>query len=328
MKIYDCFVFFNELKLLEFRLSMYYDYVDYFVLCECSKTQRGDDKPYYFEENKALFEKYADKIIHVKADNPPVSKGSDDWSIEFYQRNQIAQGLKDAQNEDLITISDLDEFYSPGILTAIKENKRLPISLNLFSEGKKKMPLKTLKMIKNGTLAKILCPNLWKSDMPYWCGQNAIQMEGILDKTPISIQQDFFYYFMNYRWKNSYWHGSIFCLYKNFKSAQNLRNGRKYLPFIKRRKSPIAWHFSYLGGKEQIKKKLASIIEGDKASIVGDADDVIDDCIKNGKSLYAWQNHGGKKLELISPQKIGLTNIEQIIDKYPEWFYLHNEQEN
>lgn len=29
MKIYDCFVFFNELKLLEFRLSMYYDYVDY-----------------------------------------------------------------------------------------------------------------------------------------------------------------------------------------------------------------------------------------------------------------------------------------------------------
>lgn len=315
MKIYDCFVFFNELKLLEFRLSMYYDYVDYFVLCECSKTQRGDDKPYYFEENKALFEKYADKIIHVKADNPPVSKGSDDWSIEFYQRNQIAQGLKDAQNEDLITISDLDEFYSPGILTAIKENKRLPISLNLFSEGKKKMPLKTLKMIKNGTFARSI-------------GLAPIRWGGVLNKTPISIQQDFFYYFMNYRWNNLYWHGSVFCLYKNFKSAQNLRNERKYLPFVKRRKSPIAWHFSYLGGKEQIKKKLASIIEGDKTSIVGDADDVIDDCIKNGKSLYEWQNQDKRKrLELISPQEIGLENIGQVIDKYPEWFYLHNEQE-
>lgn len=313
MKIYDCFVFFNELKLLEFRLSMYYDYVDYFVLCECSKTLRGDDKPYYFEENKALFEKYADKIIHVKADNPPVSKGSDDWSIEFYQRNQIAQGLKDAQNEDLITISDLDEFYSPGILTAIKENKRLPISLNLFSEGKKKMPLKTLKMIKNGTFARSI-------------GLAPIRWGGVLNKTPISIQQDFFYYFMNYRWNNLYWHGSIFCLYKNFKSAQNLRNGRKYLPFIKRRKSPIAWHFSCLGGKEQIKKKLASIIEGDKASIVGDADDVIDDCIKNGKSLYEWQNQDKRKrLKLISPQEIGLENIGQVIDKYPEWFYLHKE---
>lgn len=315
MKIYDCFVFFNELKLLEFRLSMYYDYVDYFVLCECSKTLRGDDKPYYFEENKALFEKYADKIIHVKADNPPVSKGSDDWSIEFYQRNQIAQGLKDAQNEDLITISDLDEFYSPGILTAIKENKRLPISLNLFSEGKKKMPLKTLKMIKNGTFARSI-------------GLAPIRWGGVLNKTPISIQQDFFYYFMNYRWNNLYWHGSVFCLYKNFKSAQNLRNERKYLPFVKRRKSPIAWHFSYLGGKEQIKKKLASIIEGDKTSIVGDADDVIDDCIKNGKSLYEWQNQDKRKrLELISPQEIGLENIGQVIDKYPEWFYLHNEQE-
>ena len=159
MKIYDCFVFFNELKLLEFRLSMYYDYVDYFVLCECSKTQRGEDKPYYFEENKILFEKYADKIIHVKADNPPLFKGSDDWSIEFYQRNQISQGLKNATDEDLIIISDLDEFYSLELLAAIKQNKKMPISMNLFSEGKKKMPLKTLRMIRNGTFSSIVSPN-------------------------------------------------------------------------------------------------------------------------------------------------------------------------
>lgn len=69
-------------------------------------------------------------------------------------------------------------------------------------------------------------------------------------------------------------------------------------------------------------KKLASIIGGDKTSIVGDADDVIDDCIKNGKSLYAWQNQDKRKrLELISPQEIGLENIGQVIDKYPELFY-------
>lgn len=59
-------------------------------------------------------------------------------------------------------------------------------------------------------------------------------------------------------------------------------------------------------------KKLASVIEGDKASTVGDADDFIDDCIKNGKSLYAWQNQDERnKLMLISPQDIGLENLEQ-----------------
>lgn len=131
---------------------------------------------------------------------------------------------------------------------------------------------------------------------------------------------------MNYRWDNLYWHGSIFCLYKNFKSAQNLRNERNHLPFIRRRKLPIAWHFSYLGGKEQIKKKIASIIEGDKAGGQGNIDDFIDDCIKKGKSLYEWQNQDKrKKLELIPSKEIGLENVEQVIDKYPEWFYLHKE---
>lgn len=309
MKIYDCFVFFNELKLLEFRLSMYYDYVDYFVLCECSKTQRGEDKPYYFEENKILFEKYADKIIHVKAENPPLSKGSDDWSIEFYQREQIAQGLKNATDEDLIIISDLDEFYSLELLAAIKQNKKMPISLNLFSEGKKKMPLKTLRMIRNGTFSSIVRPNFtWG---------------GVLNKTPLSMQQDFFYYFMNYRWTNDFWHGTIFYLYKNLKSTQELRNKRKHIPYIKRGKNPIGHHFSYLGGKEQIKKKIASIIEGDKAGTDdGNIDAFIDDCIKNKKSLYPWQNQDKrKKLQLIPLKDIGLKDIEHIIDKYPEWFY-------
>ena len=82
-------------------------------------------------------------------------------------------------------------------------------------------------------------------------------------------------------------------------------------------------HFSYLGGKEQIKKKIASIIEGDKAGTDdGNIDAFIDDCIKNRKSLYLWQNQDKhKKLQLISPQDIGLEAIEHIIDKYPEWFY-------
>ena len=71
MKIYDGFIFFNELDLLDIRLNTMYDVVDYFILVESSVTHQGTPKPYIFEENKERFSKYLDKIIHIKIDNTP-----------------------------------------------------------------------------------------------------------------------------------------------------------------------------------------------------------------------------------------------------------------
>ena len=51
MAIYDCYTFYNEYELLKFRLEYYYDYVDFFVISECCKTQRGEQKAYNFEEH-------------------------------------------------------------------------------------------------------------------------------------------------------------------------------------------------------------------------------------------------------------------------------------
>ena len=73
MGIYDCFIFFNELDLLEIRLSELYNYVDYFVIVEANKTFKGKSKPFYFEENKQKYKKYLDKIIHVKVYDMPKS---------------------------------------------------------------------------------------------------------------------------------------------------------------------------------------------------------------------------------------------------------------
>ena len=39
--IYDCFSFFNELDILEMRLNILYNYVDYFVITEANKTHTG-----------------------------------------------------------------------------------------------------------------------------------------------------------------------------------------------------------------------------------------------------------------------------------------------
>ena len=106
-KIYDCFPFFNELEVLEIRLSEMYDVVDYFVLVECRETFRGNPKPLHFERNKERFKKYSDKIIHiivdehVETDNP--------WVREEFQKNQVIRGLKRCSDADIVIIGDLDE---------------------------------------------------------------------------------------------------------------------------------------------------------------------------------------------------------------------------
>ena len=64
--IYDCFPFFNELDVLEIRLNVLYDIVDYFVITEADKTHTGRHKEYIFEQNKDRFAKFLDKIIYIK----------------------------------------------------------------------------------------------------------------------------------------------------------------------------------------------------------------------------------------------------------------------
>ena len=63
MKIYDCFNFFNELDILELRLNILYEHVDYFVIVEADKTHSGENKPFYLKENMERFKKFSDKII-------------------------------------------------------------------------------------------------------------------------------------------------------------------------------------------------------------------------------------------------------------------------
>ena len=55
MKIIDCFLFYNELELLKFKLKELNDVVDYFVLIESKYTFVGNEKELYYEKNKGLF---------------------------------------------------------------------------------------------------------------------------------------------------------------------------------------------------------------------------------------------------------------------------------
>ena len=112
--IYDCFMFYNELELLEIRLNILNDHVDRFVLVEQTVTHAGNPKPLHYAENKDRFEPFNDKIIYVRMEDDPSLK--DSWARENRHRNGIMRGLADCQPSDRILISDLDEIPSPEAL--------------------------------------------------------------------------------------------------------------------------------------------------------------------------------------------------------------------
>ena len=121
MKIVDCFMFYNELDVLEIRLKELYDVVDAFVIVEATHTHNvmnPKEKPLYYLENKARFEKYNDKIVHVVTnfrENYPFAvhiRGADgNWFREIYQRECIRYGLRrlSLDDSDIILVSDADE---------------------------------------------------------------------------------------------------------------------------------------------------------------------------------------------------------------------------
>ena len=124
--IIDCFPFFNELDILEIRLNILNDFVDKFILVEASNTQSKLDKPFYFEENKKRFDKFLDKIIHIKVTDYPDQNG---WEMENYQRNCILKGLNNIElsTDDIIGISDVDEIWSPNCMDLVKSNIKLAV---------------------------------------------------------------------------------------------------------------------------------------------------------------------------------------------------------
>lgn len=114
-QIYDCFVFFHELDILELRLNILSPHVDYFILVEATETYMGDPKPLYYQENKARFAKFADKIIHIVVDDMPKDL-DDSWDREALQRSAFGRGLTKAKPHDLVIVSDVDEIVKPDAL--------------------------------------------------------------------------------------------------------------------------------------------------------------------------------------------------------------------
>ncbi len=105
MKVYDCFMYWDEDLILDLRFNILDKYVDKFVVVESNKTWQNNKKDLKFDINK--FKNFKDKIIYIPVKNMP--EGDNPWSRENFQRNCISLGLEEANPDDLIIISDADE---------------------------------------------------------------------------------------------------------------------------------------------------------------------------------------------------------------------------
>lgn len=129
--IYDAFMFCAELDVLELRIHTLGPVVDRFVLVEGSQTFQGQPKPMVYKEHasrfKPILEQYGCELIHVPVTVFPMTDNP--WEIEYFQRNAILRGLKDALPDDLILVSDVDEIPNPGMVLAVAgahESRLLP----------------------------------------------------------------------------------------------------------------------------------------------------------------------------------------------------------
>ena len=59
MKIFDCFMYFDEEVILDLRLNILNNYVDYFVIVESTYTHKGESRKLKFDHQKfKKFETY------------------------------------------------------------------------------------------------------------------------------------------------------------------------------------------------------------------------------------------------------------------------------
>ncbi len=124
MKLYDGFLFNDELDLLELRLMELDSVVDRFVLVEMGHNFRCQPKPLHFKENRDRYARWLHKIEHVVVEGYPIEPHP---VMEHFQRRCIARGVGGA---DLIVIGDVDEIPKASVLEGFKESpSNGPVSL-------------------------------------------------------------------------------------------------------------------------------------------------------------------------------------------------------
>ena len=256
MKIYDCFIYFDEELLLDVRLNILNKFVDKFVIIESIFSHRGEKRNPTFDIRN--YKKFQNKIKYILLDDNPnnLHKINDQDSRlseklilngnirEFYQRNSIRLGLNDANDEDLILISDVDEI---PLLDKIKFDQ-LKNQIVFFNQ--------------------IFCCykfNLFSSMR--WCGTRMIKRKNLISPQWLRDIKD-----RNYP-------KSRIDTYFSKKKYSNIK-------FIE----DGGWHFSYLKKASGVEKKLKSIRHHIEYDLNPLGVDKIEKMINERKLIYNYKS--------------------------------------
>ena len=294
MKIYDCFMFFDEEMLLDLRLNVMQKYVDKFVITEASYMHSGKSKKLIFDINK--FSKFKDKIIYKVIDKQPQNleeiNDNDDKHLrgrklihnsvkrENYQREMAKDSLVDLDENDIVLINDIDEIPNLEKVNFNNINHKLII-------------------FKQKTYYYKF--NLLYKDL-IWHGSKACKKK----------------YFLSPQWlrntkhkKYPFWRLDILLSEKKYNSIHYVENG--------------GWHFTNIKTPDDLEKKFSNFLHHQDFEFSGLNLNNIKEMIKNKKILYdldvdqtKFKWHGSKTLNKVSMSEMPKYLFNNY-EKYSKW---------
>ena len=297
MKIYDCFMFFDEEMLLDLRLSILSKYVDKFVITEATYMHSGKSKKLTFDINK--FSKFKDKIIYNVVDKQPSTlelitkedsneiKGSklinNSLKRENYQREMGKVTLDLAEDEDLILINDIDEIPNLDKINFNNINKKLII----FKQ-------------------KIFC---YKFNLQYenliWHGSKACRKKNFI--SPQWLRN------VRHR-KYPIWRFDILFSNKKFNDIYYVNDG--------------GWHFTNIKSPDDLEKKFSNFLHHQDFEASGLQLEDIKEKVRSKKVLYDlgmdqrdFKWGGKKKLSKVDISEMP-EYLSQNMQKYSDWFEI------
>ena len=294
MKIFDCFMFFDEEVVVDVRLNTLNEFVDYFIIVESRFTHKGDLRELKFNHKK--FEKFKDKIIYVIDDQiysqteeikPLDNEGEKSRKYIFNaayrengQRKLISKGLSGAGNEDLILISDVDEIPKLNNINLKKINEKIILFKQDMFYYKFNLHL----------------PNL------IWTGTKACKKKHLVNPQWLRDIKDRKYSFFRF---------DTFFSKTKYSDIKIINDG--------------GWHFSNIKTAKEIEFKLKSYLHHREFDVNPISVNEIEKIIQGKRAIYDLtvdkttnKIGNGNKLEKFELEKLPI-HIQLNKDNYKEW---------
>ena len=294
MKIFDCFMYFDEDIVLEVRLDYLDEYVDKFVIVESRYNHKGEKREPQFSIEK--FSRFKEKIIYLLINNEPnnikdITENYNDKKKssrfimnalrrENFQRNFIYNGISEASDNDWIIISDLDEIPD----------------LKNYDLKKSELPLVFFKQLMIYYKFNLVLKNY------SWIGSKACQKKNLISPQWLRNIKD-----RSYPW----WRLDTLFSKSKYNKIKIIKDG--------------GWHFSYIKNPKDIEKKLKSYLHHREYDLNPVGVKNIKEMIINKKTIYNLKVDSkfnkfddGNKLE-----KIDINLLPNYIlknkNKFSEW---------